>query len=79
MIAELALIVQLLAKLSLQAKSTPPTVGPPSFKPIVSKPMQLDLFKLGKIEEIKQPLIIDPTKIDYGQVDWKPDYKKGRF
>jgi len=77
MIAEGFLIVQLLDKLSL--RSTPPTVGPPSFKPKVSKPMQLDLFKLGKTEKITQPLIIDPTKIDYGQLDWKPDYKKGRF
>ena len=78
MIAELLFTVQLLKKLSL--RSTPSTSQPPStFKPVVSKPMQLDLFKPGKIEEIKQPLIIDPTKIDYGQLDWKPDYKKGRF
>jgi len=83
MIPELALIVQLLDKLSLQ--STPPTVGPPSFKP---KPVTYDPdydFRLKKpkvvpqITTITQPLIIDPTKIDYGQLDWKPDYKKGRF
>ena len=81
MIAEGFLIVQLLDKLSLHdvVSPIPPTVGPPSFKPKISKPMQLDLFKLGKTEKITQPLIIDPTKIDYGQLDWKPDYKKGRF
>ena len=40
MIAELALIVQLLDKLSLQAKSTPPTVEPPSFKPEKPTPIR---------------------------------------
>ena len=75
MIAELALIVQLLDKLSL--RSTPPTVGPPP--KTVPPPRGMGLFDLGKIEEIKQPLIINPTKIDYGQLDWKPDYKKGKF
>jgi hypothetical protein len=83
MIAEGFLIVQLLDKLSL--RSTPPTVGPPSFKP---KPITYDPdydYRLKKpkvvpqITTITQPIIIDPTKIDYGQLDWKPDYKKGRF
>ena len=80
MIAEGFLIVQLLDKLSL--RSTPPTVGPPSFKPkpkTVPPPRGMGLFDLGKTEKITQPLIIDPTKIDNGQLDWKPDYKKGRF
>jgi hypothetical protein len=45
----------------------------------VPPPRGLGLFELGKIEEIKQPLVIDPTKIDYGQLEWKPDYKKGKF
>jgi hypothetical protein len=80
MIAEGFLIVQLLEKLSL--RSTPiSTVGPPQpTKPkTVPPPRGLGLFELGKIEEIKQPLVIDPTKIDYGQLEWKPDYKKGKF
>ena len=77
MIAELSLIVDLLKKLSLL--STPP-IGPPDTKPkTVPPPRGLGLFDLGKIEEIKQPLIIDSTKIDYGQLEWKPDYKKGKF
>ena len=78
MIAELLFTVDLLKKLSL--RSTPSTSQPPStFKPVVSKPMQLDLFKPGKIEVITQPLIIDPTKIEWKKLDWKPDYKKGKF
>ena len=77
MIAELSLIVDLLKKLSL--RSTPP-MGPPDTKPkTVPPPRGLGLFELGKIEVITQPLSIDPTKIDYGQLDWKPDYKKGKF
>jgi len=83
MIAELLFTVQLLKKLSL--RSTPSTVGPPSFKPEkVTYDYDPD-FRLKKpkvvpqITKIVQPIIIDPTKIDYGQLDWKPDYKKGRF
>ena len=73
MIAEGFLIVQLLQKLSLHdvVSPIPATVGPP--------PRGMGLFDLGKIEVITQPLVIDPTKIDYGQIDWKPDYKKGQF
>ena len=79
MIAEGFLIVQLLDKLSL--RSTPPTVGPPQpTKPkTVPPPRGMGLFDLGKIEVITQPLIIDPTKIDYLKLEWKPDYKKGKF
>jgi len=61
MIAELSLIVDLLKKLSL--RSTPPISQPDphaSFDPIVSKPMQLDLFELGKIEVITQPVVLPP-------------------
>jgi len=83
MIAELLFTVQLLKKLSL--RSTPSTVGPPSFKPEkVTYDYDPD-YRLKKpkvvpqITKIVQPIIIDPTKIDYGQLDWKPDYKKGRF
>ena len=83
MIAELLFTVQLLKKLSL--RSTPSTVGPPSFKPEkITYDYDPD-FRLKKpkvvpqITKIVQPIIIDPTKIDYGQLDWKPDYKKGRF
>jgi len=78
-VVELLLIGQLLKKLSL--RSTPTIVGPPQpTKPkTVPRPRGLGLFDLGKTEKITQPLIIDPTKIDYGQLDWKPDYKKGRF
>jgi len=80
MIVELALIVDLLKKRQLMV---PPSISQPDphqfYKPPISKPAKLGLFKPGKIEEIKQPLIIDPTKIDYGQLDWKPDYKKGKF
>ena len=82
-VVELLLIGQLLKKLSL--RSTPSTVGPPSFKPEkVTYDYDPD-FRLKKpkvvpqITKIVQPIIIDPTKIDYGQLDWKPDYKKGRF
>ena len=82
MIVELSLIVDLLKKRQLMDPSTP-TISQPDphqfYKPPISKPAKLGLFELGKIEEIKQPLIIDPTKIDYGQLDWKPDYKKGKF
>jgi hypothetical protein len=77
MIAELFLIVDLLKKNVFV--DTPTISQPPSFKPVVSKPMQLDLFKPGKIEVITQPLIIDPTKIEWKKLDWKPDYKKGKF
>ena len=87
MIAEGFLIVQLLDKLSLHdvVSPIPPTVGPPSFKPEkITYDYDPD-FRLKKpkvvpqITKIVQPIIIDPTKIDYGQLDWKPDYKKGRF
>ena len=76
MIAELFFIVDLLKKRQLMVKTT---VGQPDIPKTVPPPRGLGLFDLGKIEEIKQPLIIDPTKIDYGQLDWKPDYKKGKF
>ena len=78
MIVELFLISQLLSK---RVSAEIPTVVDPhaSFDPIISKPAKLGLFKLGKIETITQPLIIDPTKFDYLRLDWKPDYKKGRF
>jgi len=80
MIAELFFIVDLLKKRQLMAPSTPTISQPVVYKPkTVPPPRGLGLFELGKIEEIKQPLIIDPTKIDYGQLDWKPDYKKGKF
>ena len=79
MIAEGFLIVQLLQKLSLLDVDAPipATVGPPP--KTVPPPRGMGLFDLGKIEVITQPLVIDPTKIDYGQIDWKPDYKKGQF
>ena len=78
MIIELFLIGQLLSK--RQFVDIPAVVDPhASFDPIISKPAKLGLFELGKIETITQPLIIDPTKIDYLKLDWKPDYKKGRF
>ena len=83
MIAELLFTVDLLKKLSL--RSTPSTSQPPSFKPEkITYDYDPD-FRLKKpkvvpqITKIVQPIIIDPTKIDYGQLDWKPDYKKGRF
>jgi len=82
MIAEGFLIVQLLQKLSLHdvVSPIPATVGPPPPPPkTVPPPRGMGLFDLGKIEVITQPLVIDPTKIDYGQIDWKPDYKKGQF
>ena len=56
-----------------------PTIGPPAKPKTVPPPRGLGLFELGKIEVITQPLIIDPTKIDYLKLDWKPDYKKGKF
>jgi len=79
MIAELFFIVDLLKKRQLMEPS--PTISQPVItKPkTVPPPRGLGLFELGKIEVITQPLIIDPTKIDYGQLDWKPDYKKGKF
>ena len=78
MIVELALIVDLLKKRQLMDPSTP-TISQPAKPKTVPPPRGLGLFELGKIEVITQPLIIDPTKIDYGQLDWKPDYKQGRF
>jgi hypothetical protein len=80
MIAELFFIVDLLTKRQLMDPSTP-TIGPPEpAKPkTVPPPRGLGLFELGKIETITQPLIMDPTKFDYLRLDWKPDYKKGRF
>ena len=75
MIAELLFTVDLLKKLSLRSTPSPSQPPPKTVPP----PRGMGLFDLGKIEEIKQPLIIDPTKIDYGQLDWKPDYKKGKF
>jgi len=78
MIIELFLISQLLSK--RQFVDIPAVVDPAITKPkTVPPPRGLGLFDLGKIEVITQPLIIDPTKIDYGQLDWKPDYKKGKF
>ena len=76
MIIELFLIGQLLSK--RDSVDIPTVVGPAKPKTI-APPRGLGLFELGKIEVITQPLIIDPTKINYGQLDWKPDYKKGRF
>jgi len=75
MIAELFFIVDLLTKRQLMV---PPSISPPDTK-TVPPPRGLGLFELGKIEVITQPIIIDATKIDYGQLDWKPDYKKGKF
>jgi len=72
----LFLIGQLLSK--RQFVDIPAVVDPAKPKTI-ARPRGLGLFELGKIETITQPLIIDPTKFDYGQLDWKPDYKKGRF
>lgn len=84
MIAELLLIVELLKKSSSFGRSTPSTAQPP--KPQAVKHTEGSgatlggfLDYTGKIETITQPVIIDPTKIDYGQLDWKPDYKKGKF
>jgi hypothetical protein len=78
MIAELFFIVDLLKKRQLMDPSTP-TISPP----VVYKPdydWRLREPKVvPQITEIVQPIIIDPTKIDYGQLDWKPDYKKGKF
>ena len=76
MIIELFLIGQLLSK--RDSVDIPTVVGPAKPKTI-APPRGLGLFELGKIETITQPLIIDPTKIDYLKLDWKPDYKKGRF
>jgi len=76
MIIELFLIGQLLSK--RQFVDIPAVVGPAKPKTL-PPPRGLGLFDLGKIEVITQPLIIDSTKIDYGQLDWKPDYKKGKF
>jgi len=76
MIIELFLIGQLLNK--RVSVDIPKVVGPTKPKTI-APPRGLGLFELGKIETITQPLIIDPTKIDYRRIDWKPDYKKGRF
>jgi len=77
MIAELFFIVDLLTKRQLMDPSTP-TISQPDTK-TVPRPRGLGLFEPGQIEVITQPLIIDPTKIDYGQLKWKPDYKKGKF
>ena len=77
MIIELFLIGQLLSKRSLSVDI--PTVVDPAKPKTVPPPRGLGLFELGKIEVITQPLIIDPTKIDYLKLDWKPDYKQGRF
>lgn len=78
MIAELFFIVDLLKKRQLMDPSTP-TISQPAKPKTVPPPRGLGLFELGKIEVITQPLIIDPTKIDYLKLDWKPDYKQGRF
>jgi len=85
MIAELFFIVDLLKKRQLMEPSTPTVGQPPSFRPEkITYDYDPD-FRLKKpkvvpqITEIVQPIIIDPTKIDYGQLDWKPDYKKGKF
>jgi len=72
----LFLIGQLLSK--RDSVDIPTVVGPAKPK-TVPPPRGLGLFELGKIETITQPLIIDPTKIDYLKLDWKPDYKKGKF
>ena len=76
MIIELFLIGQLLSK--RDSVDTPTVVGPAKPKTI-APPRGLGLFELGKIETITQPLIMDPTKFDYLRLDWKPDYKKGKF
>jgi len=78
MIAELFFIVDLLSKRDFHSVNIP-TISQPAKPKTVPPPRGLGLFELGKIEVITQPLIIDPTKIDYGQLDWKPDYKKGKF
>ena len=78
MIAELFFIVDLLKKRQL-IDPVKTTISQPDIPKTVPPPRGLGLFDLGTIEVITQPLVIDPTKIDYGQLDWKPDYKKGRF
>jgi hypothetical protein len=75
-IVALYLIVDLLKKRQLMVS---PSISQPAKPKTVPPPRGLGLFELGKIETITQPLIIDPTKIDYGQLDWKPDYLKGKF
>lgn len=76
MIAELFFIVDLLKKRQLMVSSTisPPVVYDPDYDWRLREPKVVP-----QITEIVQPIIIDPTKIDYGQLDWKPDYKKGKF
>jgi len=76
MIIELFLIGQLLSK---RVFVDIPSVIDPAKPKTIAPPRGLGLFELGKIETITQPLIIDPSKIDYRRIDWKPDYKKGRF
>jgi len=76
MIIELFLIGQLLSK--RVSVDIPSVVGPAKPKTI-APPRGLGLFELGKIETITQPLIMDSTKFDYLRLDWKPDYKKGKF
>jgi hypothetical protein len=79
LIAELFFIVDLLKKRELMADS-----------PAISQPVDYDwrlkkpkpppkVGYTGEGPRFRPPITIDPTKIDYGQLEWKPDYKKGRF
>jgi hypothetical protein len=80
MIAELFFIVDLLKKRQLMVPPSisPPVVYDPDYDWRLQEP-KVDLQVTGEGQRFRPPITIDPTKIDYGQLDWKPDYKKGKF
>ena len=55
-----------------------PVVYAPDYDWRLKKP-KVDLQVTGEGQRFRPPIVIDPLKIDYGQLDWKPDYKKGKF
>jgi len=74
MIVELFLIRQLLKRKLSDVTPKATVQYDPDYDWRLKKPKVVP-----QITKIVQPIIIDPTKIDYGQLDWKPDYKKGKF
>jgi hypothetical protein len=76
MIVELFLIRQLLKRHGVTPKAT--VQYDPDYDWRLKKP-KVDLQVTGEGQRFRPPITIDPTKIDYGQLDWKPDYKKGKF
>ena len=68
MIAELALIVDLLKKSSLRST---PTISQPDYDWRLKKPKPVHQVT-GEGERFRPPITIDPSRIDFAKLDWIP-------